>query len=152
KRGGGLSVYELRAFSLDVNASATTAYITDDMADGLVSYDLATGDGTLLSAQEIPSSGTGYDPVQPHGTLVLEDRSLVLTANGTALGSIAIAGGNRTVISGRLDDLAESPPHATFAAGPMFVADLSHPVYDAANDRVLLTDGQGIVAADITTG
>jgi hypothetical protein len=121
---------------------ATSALITNNAADELMSVDLTNGNRSVFSA--IGVRGSGPEIGAPEGVTMdaANSRALVTDSFNNSLMAVSLADGNRTIIS-----------DATTGTGPNF----DYPIgvaLDSANNRALVVNNISnlIIAVDLATG
>ncbi|AKF04102.1 YncE family protein [Sandaracinus amylolyticus] len=122
----------LRIFGLAMSDDARTAYVCDDIDDGVITIDVATGARVLATGGESGAT-IGYELVQPTAIALDPPRQRALLADDGALIGADLASREQRIVS---------PAHG----------DLAAIVHDG--DRVIALDAEhdAIVAIDLATG
>jgi hypothetical protein len=133
KRGGGDSFTIFRLFGFDIDVEKSEAILCDDIFDGLVRVDLATGNRALASASESSAKGMvgkGYNDVAQPRDVTIDTPGHALIVDGGKVVGIDLKSGDRTLLSGMGTG---SGPEATQYGGVG---------YDAAGSRAIALDYQ----------
>jgi hypothetical protein len=102
-RGGGDAFSIFRLFGFDIDASSGEAILCDDIYDGLVRVELATGNRALASASESSAKGMvgkGYNDIAQPRDVVIDAPGHALLVDGPKLVGVDLKSGDRTLLSG----------------------------------------------------
>jgi hypothetical protein len=102
-RGGGDAFSIFRLFGFDVDVSSGDAILCDDIYDGLVRVELATGNRALASASESSAKGMvgkGYNDIAQPRDVVIDAPGHALLVDGPKLVGVDLKTGDRTLLSG----------------------------------------------------
>jgi hypothetical protein len=146
RRGGNALFSSYRVMTLGTDETGAAVYILDDIHDGVVRVNLATGDHTWVTCEEAVTvcQGGGHgEPVsQALGVVVFVARNEAFLIDGASVLRVDTTTHDRALVSG-----------AGRGAGPLPVR-LGSMAYDAARGRVIALDWMTyqIFAIDIATG
>jgi hypothetical protein len=102
-RGGGDAFSIFRIFGFVIDTAKQEAIVCDDIFDGLVRIDLATGNRALASASESSAKGMvgkGYNDVAQPRDVTIDSQGRALIVDGPKLVGIDLRSGDRTLLSG----------------------------------------------------
>jgi hypothetical protein len=133
-RGGSDPFSIFRLFGFVIDAEQKEAIVCDDIFDGLMRINLATGDRTLASASESSAKGMvgkGYNDISQPRDVTIDTPGHALIVDGPTLVGIDLRSGDRTLLSGQGTGTG---PDAMLFGGVG---------YDAAGKRAIAMDYQG---------
>jgi hypothetical protein len=144
-RGGGDAFSTFRLFGFAIDAAQANAILCDDIFDGLVRVDLATGDRALASASESSAKGMvgkGYNDISQPRDVTLDRPGHALIIDGGTLVGIDLASGDRALLSG-----------ASVGAGPAAML-FGGVAWDDVGHRAVALDymGNALFAVDPANG
>jgi hypothetical protein len=144
-RGGGDAFSIFRTFGFAIDAAQANAIVCDDIFDGLVRIDLATGDRGLASASESSAKGMvgkGYNDISQPRDVTLDKPGHALLIDGGTLVGIDLASGDRALLSG-----------PGIGSGPVAML-FGGVAYDGVGHRAVALDYQGnaLFAVDPASG
>jgi hypothetical protein len=144
-RGGGDPFSIFRLFGFAIDATQANAIVCDDIFDGLVRIELATGNRALASASESSAKGMvgkGYNDISQPRDVTLDRPGHALLIDGGTLVGIDLASGDRALLSG-----------PGIGSGPVAML-FGGLAYDGTGHRAVALDYQGnaLFAVDPASG
>jgi hypothetical protein len=145
QRGGGDPFSLFRQFGFAVDGEQREAIVGDDIFDGVVRIDLATGNRGLASASESSARGMvgkGYNDIAQPRDVAFDRPGHVVIIDDGKLEGIDLPSGDRTLLSGM--GVGTGPAATLYGS----VA------YDDAGHRALALDimGNALFAIEVATG
>jgi DNA-binding beta-propeller fold protein YncE len=127
---------------------ATSALITNNAAEELMSVDLTNGNRSVVSALDVRGDGPAFGTPEGVTMDTANNRALVTDSENNSLMAVNLASGDRTIISAN-----GRPATPEVGTGPNFDFPIGV-VLDSANNRALVVNNFSnlILAVDLATG